>query len=234
MTLSLSVDSVVAQSVNEEAEKTKDDDIESQTDTDETYKVKVDELTKQEFKDDIRELLGNDTGDFQAKSDEIKSQYDEFFEAVIEHARADSETRSLTDAGVTGAKSCIFAETIKDEKLKALQKSNSSNRVNDVSFPEWFGIQTASAVCPTTNPNYKQLQLDIGGGTYNNNTYNGDNDLYLVLYQDNSSTCERTYTLSFLDEDHPTLDSFYYGLRLFMFNRTFDVESFTIKNNSQI
>ena len=54
----------------------------------------------------------------------------------------------------------------------------------DVSFLEWLGVQTASAACPsTTSPVYKQLRLDIDGGTYNNNTYNGDNDLYLVLYQ---------------------------------------------------
>ena len=58
--------------------------------------------------------------------------------------------------------------------------------------------------------------------------------MYLVLYIDNSSTCERTYTLSFLDEDHPELDAFYDGLRWLLFNRVHDIESFTIINNNQI
>ena len=68
----------------------------------------------------------------------------------------------------------------------------------------------------------------------NNYYFNGDNDLYLVLYQDKTSTCERTYTLSFLDEDHPYLDAFYDGIREWHFNRVHDVESFIIKNNNQI
>ncbi len=195
----------------------------------------VNELTKQEFKDDIRELIDDaDTKDFQAKSNKIKAEYDEFFNTVIEQSRIDSETRYLTNAEITNVKNYIFDETIKDEKLKALQESDSADKI-DVGFLEWFGIQTANAACPsTTNPSYKQLRLDINGGTYNNNTYNGNNDLYLVLHQDNLGTCERMYTLSFLDEDHPYLDSFYDGVRLFLFNRTFDIESFVIKNNNQI
>ncbi len=195
----------------------------------------VDELTKQEFKEDIRELIDDaDTKDFQAKSNEIKAEYDEFFSTVIEQARVDSETRNLTDVEIAAVKNYIFDETIKDEKLKTLQESDYADRI-DVSFLDWFGIQTASAACSsTTNPTYKQLRLDIDGGIHNGNAYNGDNDLYLVLYQDSPGTCERTYILSFLDEDHPYLDSFYDSVRFFMFNRTFDIESFVIKNNNQI
>ena len=155
----------------------------------------VNELTKQEFKDDIRELLdGIDTEDFQAKSNEIKAEYDEFFSTVIEQARIDSETRNLTDAEITNVKNYIFDETIKDEKFNALQKSNSADKI-DVGFLEWFGIQTASAACPsTTNPSYKQLRLDIDGGSIGGlYHFNGDNDLYLVSYNDNSVDCERTY-----------------------------------------
>ncbi len=196
----------------------------------------VDELTKQEFKDDIRELLdGIDTEDFQAKSNEIKAEYDEFFSTVIEQARVDSETRNLTNAEIINVKKYIFDETIKDVKLKALQESNYADRI-DVSFLDWFGIPSASAACSsTTNPTYKQLRLDIDGGSigwlYH---FNGDNDLYLVSYNDNSVDCERTYSLYFYDEDHPTLDAAYDRVRIIMYDRIHDIEIFTIKNNNQI
>ncbi len=196
----------------------------------------VDELTKQEFKDDIRELIDDaDTKDFQAKSNEIKAEYDEFFSTVIEQSRVDSETRNLTDVEIAAVKNYIFDETIKDEKLKALQESNYADRI-DVSFLDWFGIQTASAACSsTTNPTYKQLRLDIDGGSigwlYH---FNGDNDLYLVSYNDNSVDCERTYSLYFYDEDHPTLDAAYDRVRIIMYDRIHDIEIFTIKNNNQI
>ena len=62
-------------------------------------------MTKQEFKEDIREPLGDaDTKDFQSKFNEIKSEYDEFFKTVIEQARVDSETRNLTDEEIAGVK----------------------------------------------------------------------------------------------------------------------------------
>ena len=153
----------------------------------------------------------------------------------IEDARVTSNTDTLTDEEIKAAILYIVDETIKDEKLKLRQEDNSANRL-DVDFLSYFGIQMAQAACPTTtHPTYKQLEIDIDGGTYDNNHYfNGDNDLYLVLYQDKTSTCERTYTLSFLDEDHPYLDAFYDGIREWHFNRVHDVESFIIKNNNQI
>ena len=222
-----------AQNTNEDRE-TKVGGINEGTETGESYQIRVDE-TKQDFKEDIKDLIDIvDHDDYQVKSDEIMIRYDEFFRIVIEQARVESQTGTLTDGEITNAIDYIFIETIKDVKYKLLLESNSSNKT-EVSFPEWIGVQTVEAACPvTTHPNYKQLRLDINGGRHNGHSYNGDNDLYLVLYQDNFKTCERTYTLSFLDEDHPTQDLLYDTLRFFMYNRVFDIESFVIINNNQI
>ena len=94
------------------------------------------------------------------------------------------------------------------------------------------------------SPNHILLQrlsdatIDIAGGSYGGHDFNGDTNLCLVLYNDNSSACERTYSLSFYDEDHPNYDAVYDAvydaLRCLLFNRTFGIEAFTIKNNNQI
>lgn len=217
----------------EQSDQKQKQDIQVQNST--SQKAMVDELTKQEFKNDIKELISDlDAEQFQAKSDEIKAEYDEFFEAVIEQARLSSGTRMLIDNEITGAKEYIFSETIKDEKHKALQGQDAADRI-DVSFLEWLGVKIANAACAsTTNPNYKQLRIDIDGGTYGGYTFNGGNDLYSLSYKDNSRTCERTYTLYFHDEDHPYLDGFYDNLRLILYERVQDIEIFTIKNNNQI
>ena len=153
---------------------------------------------------------------------------------MIEQARISSETRTLTDEEIVEAKEYIFIETIKDEKYKALQEFDSLDKV-DVSFLDWFGIQTASAVCPnTTNPSFKQLSLDITGGTFWEYTFEGNNDMYSYTYYDNPSTCEQTYALYFIDEDHPIIDALYDDIRLVWFGRIHDIEMFSIQNNNQI
>ena len=200
-----------------------------------TWKAQVDELTKQEFKDDIKELLGDlDNEEYKAKSDEIKSEYSQFFETVIEQIRVDTQTRVLTDDEIAQAKEYIFVETIKDERHNAFLEQKTSDKV-DVSFLEWFGIQTASAVCPiTTHPTYKQVKIDIDGGFVWPYTYQGDNDLYGYTSHSNQRTCETTISLYFKDEDHPTLDAIYDRIRQNMYDRIHDIEMFVIKNNNTI
>ncbi len=222
-----------AQNVNEETEKTNAYDIDKQMQSNQTYRVQIDETVKQEFKNDIRSLLDYNSKEFQARTDEIKTKYDEFFGTVIEQSRIESNTRVLTDTEIKAAKEYIFYETIKDERHKALQEQDTDNI--DVNWLGWPGIQTVSAACPsTTPPSYKQLKLDIDGGKFKTNSFNGNNDLYLVSYKDNSKTCERTYTLYFKDEDHPTIDEAYDKIRLIMYKRTHDIEMFSIYNNDKI
>ena len=50
----------------------------------------------------------------------------------------------------------------------------------------------------------------------------------------NHSTCEKTYTLYWYDEDHPYLDELYDGIRQSWYDRIYDIETFTIKNNNTI
>ena len=228
-----------AQNVDDSADNGKKaQEIEQQTQTNQTYKVEVDELAMQQFKDDIREILDEDTEDFQARSDEIRLQHEEFIATVIERARIDSDTRILTDMEIAEAKDYVFYETVKDERYKALLESNDAHKTS-VDLAEWIGIQTAYAACPnTTPPNFKQLDMDIDGGSvtvlFLTFTFNGDNDLYKVEPIDNPRTCERTYKLYFEDEDHPKFDAAYDELRLILYGRTHDIEMFSIHNNNQI
>ncbi len=171
------------------------------------------------------------------KVGELKNKYNELLRESIEEVRLDTNTRVLTENEIKQSIHYIVTEAIKDEKEK--DRISKSEQANDetlsTDYLEALGIQYVDATCPsTTNPTYKQVSIDIDGGSYGGNTFGGDNDLYLVLYSDNASTCERTYTLYWYDEDHPTLDSYYDGLRQAWYGRTHDIETFTIKNNSTI
>ncbi len=193
------------------------------------------EQTKEGFKSDVKQWLQSLGADKQSraeKTEELKQSYNEFLLDTIEHVRVLTDTGDLTLEEKKAATQYIVDETIKDERFKLA--TDGGDRL-DSAFLDLLGIQTAQATCPaTTNPAYRQLAIDIDGGTYGGYAFNGDNGLYPVLYEDDPGSCGRTFTLSFYDEDHPTFDAFYDGLRFFLFNRVFDIESFTIRNNSQI
>ncbi len=196
------------------------------------------EQTKEGFKSDVKQWLQSLDADKQSraeKAEELKRDYNEFLLDTIEHVRVLTGTVDLTLEEKKAAMQYIVDETIKDERFKLATDGDSGGDRLDSEFLDLLGIQTAQATCPaTTNPTYRQLAIDIDGGTYGGHAFNGDNGLYLVLYEDDPGSCERTFTLSFYDEDHPTLDALYDGLRFFLYNRVFDIESFVIRNNSQI
>ncbi|MBS1268186.1 MAG: hypothetical protein MAG458_00908 [Nitrosopumilus sp.] len=196
-----------------------------------------DKETKQDLKNDVKTWLKDtkkDKKSYDEKSTQIKAKYDKLLRESIEEIRIETNTTELTEDEIQGAIDYIFRETVKDEKLK-IAKENKSVKPLNIDFLEAFGIQMAEAACPsTTHPNYKQVQIDINGGSYGGYSFNGDNDLFGVVYSDNSSTCVRTYTLYFFDEDHPYLDAFYDALRISWYQRIIDIESFDIKNNNQI
>jgi len=193
--------------------------------------------TKEAFKEDIKQWLQDLDEDKRSraeKTEELKQNYNELLLDTIEHVRVLTATRDLTLEEKKAAIQYIIDETIKDERLKLARDGGSDSRL-DTEFLGLFGIPTAHATCPaTTPPTYQQVELDIDGGTYGEYTFNGDNDLYLVEPADDPIRCERTYTLSFEDEDHPFLDPLYDGLRLILYQRIHDIESFTIRNNNQI
>ena len=196
-----------------------------------------DKKTKQDLKNDVKKWLEDTNKNKKShgeKSKETKTKYNTLLRESIEEIRIQTNTNILTENEIQGAISYIFQETVKDEKLKIAKKNNSVKSL-DIDFLEEFGIQMAEAACPnTTHPKYKQLKIDIDGGSHGGYTFNGDNDLFGVVYSDNSSTCVRTYTLYFQDEDHPYLDAFYDALRISWYQRIMDIESFDIKNNNQI
>ena len=206
--------------------------IESYNDTQNT---RVNEL-KQEFKGDIRDLLEHaGTEEYAAKSDELVAEYDEFFRIIIEHVRTSTGTQVLSEQEILAAIDYIFYETIKDEKRNIAKESRLAEETQGIGFLEMFGIQTADAAClPTTDPNYRQLRIDIDGGRYNGYTFNGGNDLYRVTSVSNSASCTTEYTLYFYDEDHPDRDAMYDSIRKVWFGRTQDIESITIHNNRLI
>ena len=194
------------------------------------------EETKQDLKNDVKKWLKDEsaTKDVKSKSSELKTKFDKLLRDSLEEVRVQTNTRELSEEEIQAAMEYVITETIKDEKIKLLQNSQNFETLN-VSDLDAFGIQFADATCPTTtNPSYKQVSIDINGGSYGGYSFNGDNDLYLVTYSDNSSTCERTYVLYWYDEDHPYLDSYYDGLRQLWYGRTYDIESFIIKNNNTI
>ena len=198
------------------------------------FLVNTHEITEKNDYDKLLELDANKQTRAE-KTEELKSQYDKLLKETIEDVRVITNTDTLTDQEIKEAILYIVYETIKDEKIKLLRDDNSASRL-DVDFLNFFGIQTAQAACPTTTiPTFKQLTLDIDGGTYDNNHYfNGDNGLYEVERVEIPSTCETTFILNFHDEDHPTADLFYDGLRIAMYQRIHDVEPLTIGNNNHI
>lgn len=194
--------------------------------------------TKEDFKQDVKDWVRSQNGETKdEKISSLKTEYDELLLELIAKALVDADLQSVSDKETQALIHYAVTETIKDEYIKNKFEENENDALTNAVFNmlSIFGLQEAYATCPsTTNPSYKQENIDIVGGSYGGNYFNGDNDLYLVLYSDNSSTCERTYSLSFYDEDHPGHDAAYDALRWVLFNRTFDIETFAIKNNNQI
>ena len=191
------------------------------------------EYTKQDLKNSLKEwMISHDDQSLEKKTEELKNKFDQLLRDSIEQERINTHTQILNEKEIVSAMNYIIVETYKDEKLKR----SSSDNINTMSADsDNFGIQYADAVCPaTTNPTYRQVEIDIDGGTYGDYTFEGDNDLYRVATSMNNTTCEKTYTLYWHDEDHPYLDDVYDGLRQAWFGRTYDVETFVIKNNNTI
>ena len=195
----------------------------------------VDTKTVREFKEGVREWPKHDTEDRKSpeqKVDELNTKYGVLFKAVIGEIHVNTSTRSLTGDEILAAIDHITYETVKDERIKIMREEASGT--GDAGFLGAIGIPTAEAACPATaDPDYKQVRIDIDGGTYNGHRFNGDNDLYKVGVDLNVETCEMTYTLYFYD-DHLIADAFYDGARQVWYGRTHNIESFTIKNNNQI
>ena len=167
---------------------------------------------------------------------ELKTKYEELFKVLIKESRVDTGTRELTDAEILAAIDYISYETIKGEKRK-IRYDEAGNRGDTVGVDvlRWLGIPVVDAACPTTtDPDFRQVRIDIDGGRYGSYSFNVDNDLYLVTTTTNPRTCEKTYDLYFKDEDHPLLDAFYDNFRQVWYQRVHDIESFTIKNNRVI
>lgn len=196
------------------------------------------EPTKQDFKDDIKEWLKDpdlDKKSADQKSTELKTTYDKFFRESIEQIRVSSNTRDLSEEEILALKEYIVHETIKDEEIKAIRRDHGSSTLH-VDFLKMFGIQIAEASqCrPSPTPNFKQVTLDINGGSYNGHNYNGDNDLMYVESMHNSRDCVTTFVLTFDDEDHPYLDTAYDYARTWLYSRTQDVEMFRISDSGYI
>lgn len=193
------------------------------------------EDTKQDLKDDFKKWIKDPKNkNFDEKSDDLKNKFDSLLRNSIEQVRVSTGTNELTENEIKSIIDYIIIETYKDEKIKHIKSTTNIKSLNIVSG-ELLGIQYAEAICPTTtNPTYKQVTIDIDGGDYGGYTFEGSNDLYLVTYSMNNSTCEKTYTLYWYDEDHPYLDSLYDGIRQSWYGRIYDIETFTIKNNNTI
>ena len=194
--------------------------------------------TKEDFKQDVKNWIKSGNGETRdEKISSLKTEYRDVLLELIEDARVYANIESFSEKETDALIDYAVTETIKDKYIKNKFEENKNESIRKAIFeiPSVFGIREAYATCPPTiNPIYKQESIDINGGSYRGYSFNGDNDLYLVLYSDNPSTCERTYSLSFYDEDHPTLDAAYDAVRWVTLNRTFDIESFTIKNNNKI
>ena len=90
-----------------------------------------------------------------------------------------------------------------------------------------------------TITSWKQVTVDINGGSgtdsaSNDYDINGDND-FSSLTTSYTST-QVTYTLTFDDEDHPDefWDDFWDDWRQVRYNRTTDIESFTVTSSGVV
>ncbi|MDA8001578.1 MAG: hypothetical protein MPL62_09860 [Alphaproteobacteria bacterium] len=184
------------------------------------------------FKLDIGTLLEyKDTAEFNAKTSETLEKHDGMLRDIIEHARQHTGTREFTEQEIQEAIGYIFREGIKEAEEKA--RFGGGNTV-EAGFG-WTPLPLAHAACPpTTSPSYKQMVIDIRGGTYGNYEFNGGNALYRVQIDKIPNSCSVQFKLYFYDEDHPWADTAYDILRGLMYNRDHDEEIFIIHGNSRI
>ena len=194
-----------------------------------------------ESRHEIAQWLRYEGKDKKAAEDmvaELKAQYEAPSKAVLEEIRVEVGVREPTDAEIAAAIDYIVHETIKDERRKLVRgRAAAGSGAHGAGLLELLGMPAADAACPaTTDPGYKQVRIGIGGGRYDGHSFNGGSELYDVRATEDTRSCEKTYEPHFRDEDrpHPVLDAVCDRAREVMHGRVHDVESFTIRNNSQI
>jgi len=183
--------------------------------------------TLDDFKTDIRNLFVT-TSEDSMSMEEIKREYNTLLRNTIEQSRLSTETSSLSEIEIQGVIDYIIYETIKDEKIKDI--ISKEDEISDVKKRS-----RSKVTCPDTiDPVFRQLNLDIRGGSYGEFTFNGNNTLYKVVEKPTSKSCEKHYVLYFYDEDHPDRDAFYDEIRSVIYQRVHDEETVTIVNNNQL
>ncbi len=192
----------------------------------------------QDFRADIYKLVssGNYTWD---EAIQIMNIHDVEIDLIISQAEIDSN-QYITGAERQAAKEYLLLEEIKynqilvnDEKAIETVQGNEIE-TND---PELFGyfFPSAFATCDK-QPKlflFRQSEIDLYGDQLNGYDFLGYNKLLSVdrMILDD---CSVAYTLTFKDEDHPSIDMLYDIIRQNTYNRIQDVEIFYIQNGNEI
>jgi len=182
--------------------------------------------TFDDFKREILTNIVNPSPDTTPKTiDQIKTEYNAVLRDKVEEVRISTEI-TITETDIQAVIDYMVSETIKRQTIDHIALENQIANA----------AKSRSTCERTTHPQYSQLRVDVRGGEFNGYTFEGNNKLYGVTYTDNKRTCERTYTLSFIDEDHPNpvWDVLYDAYRQGEYGRTHDVEMFIITNNNMI
>ena len=194
---------------------------------------------------DIKEYVNGDMENPTEKKSELKATYTDKLDKIVSKI-AKKVNYTYSEDEKNGLKDLIIQEHISEMYRQKMISEipedaiTETIKVGELSTQGFFELPVAYA---THNPypiiSWKQVTVDINGGSgtdsaSNDYDINGDND-FSSLTTSYTST-QVTYTLTFDDEDHPDefWDDFWDNWRQVRYNRTTDIESFTVTSSGVV
>lgn len=194
---------------------------------------------------DIKAYVNGDMNDPTAKKSELKATHADKLDKIVSkiskkvnHEFSDEEREGLKDLIIREHISEMYRQKIVSEIPE--DAITETIEIGELSAQGFFELPAAYASAhPYPITSWKQVTVDRTGGTgtdsaSNDYDINGDNDFSSLSISYTST--KSTYTLTFDDEDHPDpdWDDFWDDWRQVRYNRTTDIETFTVDSTGVV
>ncbi len=198
-----------------------------------------------EIDSEIKSYVKGEMQDPNEKKDELKTKYADKLEQIVSKISQKHSFEFGTE-DKDGLKDLIITEHMNEVKRQDMVNAIPDDAITETIEIGGLSVQgefILPAAYASGNPypinSWKQVTVDVNGGSGTDsagNSYdiNGGNQLSILRTTYTSS--QVTYTLTFADEDHPdpSWDVFWDNWRRIQYQRTTDIESFTVNSNGVV
>ena len=198
-----------------------------------------------EIDNEIKSYVKGKMQDPNEKKNDLKVRYADKLEQIVSKISQKHNLEFATD-DKDGLKDLIIKEHMNEVKRQDMINSIPDDaiteiiEIGDLSAQGGFILPTAYAAGnPYTINSWKQVTVDINGGSGTDsagNSYNINGGNQLSILQTTYTSSQVTYTLTFADEDYPdpNWDVFWDNWRQIQYQRTTDIESFTVDSDGVV